>query len=788
LFGTPTGKNDAGKPVSTLSDTSSPLSEVIQAMRADKERRRAMEANEDPALRPKWRQSDGSMRRRRLGDAEAQANMWESSNRLESRVRQRQGKPVDSEETGGKLLQLPSYEMNLIEVSLLLRVSTQRLRKVLRSMGELPRGKVEDKDIVVHPEILEYVALDLGIGFEKVDRTIQSDEELLLQRRATAEQSADMYETYAPRPPVVCIMGHVDHGKTTLMDALRRRATEGEGKPQKKVGKAKKNKAAASKKASGGNVAGTEAGGITQVISAFQVPLPDADVGAVTFLDTPGHAAFRSMRQSGSDAADVVVLVVAADDGVSPQTVEIIEFYKSIVTSSGSGISMVVALNKIDKPGVDVERARTMVEGQLLEHGIVTERMGSESDFGPPVQLIPVSGLSGQGLDELIGGLVLQSEVMDLRADANACAEGVVLDARMEKGLGVVADCIIRWGSITKGDIVVSGTQKGKVRFLRDVGGKTIKQGIPSQPVRIVGFEELPKAGDPFICMELEEEADAAVERRLAAIETEAIAKADGPSTAHAELQSAGKHLMSYDWRTRLQQRHGIDDNEDGGPIRIPVILRADADGTLAALRESVVAIGEASSHNIVIDPIQTGIGPALPTDVEMAKESQAAILCFNVNNDVQKEADEASVKVLRSDVIYSILDDARVYFGSYLPAEAKETIHGRAKVGAIFSIGGIDTKVAGLQVLEGNLYRDKIPASKTSSGQATAIFRVLRNGDVIESTIQGMPATSLKHFKEDVTEIGRGKECGLSLANFGDFEEGDEIECWSVSMEHQPL
>jgi translation initiation factor IF-2 len=217
-------------------------------------------------------------------------------------------------------------------------------------------------------------------------------------------------------------------------------------------------------------VAGTEAGGITQVISAFQVPLANQE-NAVTFLDTPGHAAFRAMRESGTNAADVIVLVVAADDGVSQQTIEIINFYKSIVKGSGGGgISMVVAMTKIDKHGIDISESRQRIENQLLEYGIMSESFGSsgDSEYGPPVQVIPVSGLTGDGLDDLIEGLVLQSEIMDLRADENAQAEGIVMDARMEKGVGVVADCIVRWGSLERGNVIVSGVHSGKVKALKD--------------------------------------------------------------------------------------------------------------------------------------------------------------------------------------------------------------------------------------------------------------------------------------------------------------------------------
>lgn len=450
---------------------------------------------------------------------------------------------------------------------------------------------------------------------------------------------------------------------------------------------------------------------------------------------------------------------------------------------------MVVALNKIDKPGIEINSARTMVESQLLEHGIVPEGLGSESEFGPPVQVIPVSGLTGEGLDELITGLVLQSEIMDLRADTQAGAEGVVMDARIEKGLGVVADCIIRWGSVSKGDVIVSGEQTGKVRILRDADDKMIKQGLPSQPVRIVGFEELPQAGDPFICMETEEAADELVERRRAARETEAIVNADNTkSKSQAELQSAGKHLMSYEWREKLTNKHGIE-HDEGAPIRIPVILRADAHGSLMALKESLVSLGEDSSHNVVIDPIQAGIGPALPADVDMALESQAVIICFNVKNDAAQHPGIESVRVLRGDVIYSILDDAKEYFGTYLPSIEKETSHGKGKVGAIFNIGGLATQVAGLQVVEGSLYHEKVPKTKSGKGgRIIPLYRVFRDGKLVESTANGLPSTSLKHFKEDVTEIGRGKECGLSLEGFSEFEVGDEVECWSVSTEYQSL
>ena len=411
--------------------------------------------------------------------------------------------------------------MTLIEASSLLRRKVDDIRRKLRDLGEdVPKHVDREDDFTIDVDVMELLVLEYGWTSVRSATSsiskLQDEQSILLQRRrALAVDEEDVVveepsegndkddtvasvpkiQQYTPRPPVVCIMGHVDHGKTTLMDALRRRSLNGKeklGSSNKTTKKKKAKEKNAGKGSHHRDVAGTEAGGITQIVSAFQVSLPDFENdegGIVTFLDTPGHAAFRAMRQSGSHAADVIVLVIAAEDGVSEQTVEIINFYKSIVQGTsdgnasnddGGGITMVVALNKIDKPGVILDEAMVRIEGQLLEHGIMTEGMmgaggqggsGADADsmfVGPPVQVIPTSGLTGQGLDELMEGLLLQSEVMDLRADYTAPAEGIIMDARVEKGMGVVTDCIIRWGTLQRGDVVVSGTSIGRVKVLRD--------------------------------------------------------------------------------------------------------------------------------------------------------------------------------------------------------------------------------------------------------------------------------------------------------------------------------
>ena len=741
---------------------------------------------------PEWRRTDYQslrdakrLRMEQKRQAQQRLDEWGRSDDIQ--------KPVYVNPKDQTVL-LPSYTVSITEASNIFREKTKSIRKILRSL-EYNVDVDSEEELAIDPDVMELLALELGVKFEVSERQsiVPDAEEVLLQRRAASEETNNReehtvpYESLPPRPPVVCIMGHVDHGKTTLMDALRRRSQEGDGggATKKKKSKTKKKATKKGKKGSTGSndVAGTEAGGITQVISAFQVPLMGSDEAAITFLDTPGHAAFKAMRQSGSDAADVIVLVIAADDGVSPQTIEILNFYKSIVKGAGSGgISLVVALNKIDKPGINVDERQPVIEAELLEQGIVTEGMASagESEYGPPVQVIPVSGLTGQGLDDLIEGLMLQSEIMDLRADADTGAEGVVMDARVDKGLGVVADCIVRWGSLKKGDIIVSGTSIGKVRILKDMSDKQLKTGVPSQPVRIVGFDTVPKAGDPIIAVESEELAEEIVSRRKAQRSSE---KEASDFAGDVELQSSGKHMMHSEWKQALEEKYGLDTDGDEGVIRVPVIVKADADGTLKAVCEALMELGGTSRHHVVIDPVSTGVGPVLANEVQIAKEVNATIVCFNIKNEhaISSLAVDEEVPLIGSDVIYSLLDEAKEEFTRYLPYEEIEVVKGRGVVKAVFDIGGIDEKVAGLEVTEGTLYKDK---AKGKDGVLTCQYRVLRKGKEISSS--ALRATSLKHFKEDVDNIDRGSDCGLSLTRFNEYEEGDVIECFAIEKKRE--
>ena len=707
-----------------------------------------------------------------------------------------------------KTVRLPSTPQALVDFSLLLRVNKRTIVRTLRALGESLSYNIANQDSYkIEVETMELICMELGIEPTKMEKKMSVLEEA--ERRAMRQTSGaslddeakteeeERYAALSPRSPVVSIMGHVDHGKTTLMDSLRRRAVTGTNTPKgggKASKKDKKKKGKKSDDASSGNVAGTEAGGITQVITAFEVPLPFEDGGegstsspisTVTFLDTPGHAAFKKMRQSGSSATDVIVLVVAADDGISPQTVEIIDMYKAIARSQPQSISLVVAVSKIDKPGIDIDEAVMRIENQLIEHEILTENVlaggGEEGEFGA-CQLFPVSGITGEGLDDLIEGLALQSEMMDLRADDDAKGEGIVIDARMEKGLGVVADCVIRWGKIERGDFVVSGTAGGRVKFLNDVANSPLKKGRPSQPVRIVGFKSLPKAGDPIVCASSEDEAKEIIRLRESDLMNEERANFEND----VKLQISGTAAKNGGMLQKQHEKYGYNgdkDDEDAGTVRIPVVIKADSHGALEAVRDALVTIGIDSMLDIVIDPVEMSTGVVTTTDVRMARESDAAIFCFGkvgiADRETKNLAETEEVSIRNHLIIYRLLEDAKDIFAGYLPAEYTTKVHGKANVQAVFKVTDKNkstVSVAGLRVLDGNLFK----AKSTGVKPLPCFYRVLRIGDVVEGTDE-LKSSSLRKIKEDVDSVKRGEECGLQLDGFNELEEGDVIECYSI-------
>ena len=706
-------------------------------------------------------------------------------------------------------IELPPSSLTLVDFSLLLRVKKAAIVRTLRNLGEQVAYSEANQDTyTIDLEMMELVCIELGIEpsvAKKKESSLLQSEQRALRQNAIAELDEDAkseedekYAMLPPRSPVVSIMGHVDHGKTTLMDALRRRAVTGNTDSNaSKSKKKKKGKKSAKKRGSGGvsvsddNVAGTEAGGITQVITAFEVPLPfdendgssaDGGVSTVTFLDTPGHAAFKKMRQSGSSATDVIVLVIAADDGVSPQTVEIIDMYKSIRNAQPQSISLVVAVSKVDKPGIDVDESIRNIENQLMTHEIYSENVGGPDD--DTCLLFPVSGLTGEGIDELIDGLGLQSEMMDLRADDAAHGEGIVIDARIEKGLGVVADAIIRWGSVTKGDFVVSGMHAGRVKFLNDVGNKPIKKARPSQPVRIVGFKSLPKAGDPVVCAASEDEAKELIRLR----ESELMNEERADFESEVELQVTGTAAKQGSFTQKAHEHYGYgDEGEEGGSnnsIWIPVVIKADSYGTLDAVKDALVTIGTESKLDIVIDPVEMSTGVVTMSDVVMARESDAAIFTFGkvgtADKETKAQAVTDQVSIRNHDIIYRLLEDAKDYFKKYLPVKLVDKIHGKANVQAVFDV--TDSKknsvsIAGLRVTEGHLYKEKA-ADET---KLPCYYRVYRQGKLFSDDGANLKASSLRKEKDNVDSVRNGEECGLGIAGFNDLVEGDLIECYSV-------
>jgi len=733
-------------------------------------------------------------------------------------------------------IKLPSSPLTLVDLSLLLRVRKRTLVRTIRSLGESIAYTTANQDSYkISIDMMELICIELGIESSLNEVEVSSVE--LAERRAmrisksnetsSEEEKSEEEEKYAllpPRSPVVSIMGHVDHGKTTLMDMLRSRAvtntndnskskkgsktTTNKSKKKKKSNKKSKdanNKSRGDKNGIDGNVAGTEAGGITQVITAFEVPLPleesaseegvvvdSQNISTVTFLDTPGHAAFKKMRQSGSSATDVIVLVVAADDGVSPQTIEIINMYKSIARLQPTSISLVVAVTKIDKPGIDIDESVMRIENQLIEHEIYTENVlsggGDDGEFGS-CQLFPVSGVTGEGVDDLIEGLALQAEIMDLRADEDANGEGIVIDARMEKGLGVVADCVIRWGCVNKGDFVVSGTNGGRVKFLNDVGNKPLKsKARPSQPVRIVGFKTLPKAGDPIVCANSEDEAKELIRLRESELSNEERAEFE----SDVELQITGTAAKNNMMMQNARNETGFDDLEGMGnsesTVRIPVVIKADSHGSLEAVRDALVSIGTDSKLDIIIDPVEMSTGVVTSSDVDMARISEAAIFAFGKVGTADKEtknlAETDGVSIRSHDIIYRLLEDAKEVFAKYLPVTIVEKIHGKGKVQAVFDV--TDSKkqsvsIAGLRVTDGNLFKAKSSSGSDGQEPLSCFYRVLRNGKLLSEDVEKLSASSLRKVKEDVDSVRKGEECGLGLTGFNDLEEGDIVECYSL-------
>ncbi len=492
-----------------------------------------------------------------------------------------------------------------------------------------------------------------------------------------------------PRPPVVTVMGHVDHGKTSLLDYIRRT-----------------------------KVAAGEAGGITQHIGAYHV---ETAKGMATFLDTPGHAAFTAMRARGAQVTDIVILVVGADDGVMPQTVEAVQH------AQAAKVPIVVAVNKIDKPEADPER----VKQELTKYGVIPEEWGGENIF------VPVSARTGQGVEQLLDSVLLQAEVLELKAPRDGYAAGYVIESSLEKGRGAVATVLVLRGTLKLGDAILIGQEFGRVRALFDESGHPVESAGPSIPVVVLGLSGSPNAGDELLVVESERKAREVAMHRQAKSRDVKLAK-----------QSANMQDVFS----------GVGENK---PDLIQVLIKADVQGSVEALRDSLVGL---STGEVGVNVVASGVGGLTESDITLAAASKARIIAFNVRGDAAARAaiKDHGVDVHYYSIIYEAIDDVRALLTGMLAPEVKEQIVGLAEVRSVFRSSKFGT-VAGCMVIDGYVRRN-FP------------IRVLRDNVVIfEGALE-----SLKRFKDDVGEVRAGTECGIGVKNYNDVREGDQIECYS--------
>jgi translation initiation factor IF-2 len=502
-------------------------------------------------------------------------------------------------------------------------------------------------------------------------------------------QGAEAPETETPRPPVVTVMGHVDHGKTSLLDYIRTT-----------------------------KVAAGEAGGITQHIGAYHVETPK---GMVTFLDTPGHAAFTAMRARGAKATDVVVLVVAADDGVMPQTIEAIQHAKA------AGVPIVVAVNKIDKPDAEPDRVRT----ELSKHDVIAEEWGGTNMF------VQVSAKTGQGVDALLDAILLQAEVLELTAAADGLATGIVIESSVEKGRGAVATVLVKRGTLKLGDPIIAGNEFGRVRAMFDENGKPVDSAAPSIPVQVLGLQGSPNAGDEFLAVENERKArEVALYRQGKFRDVKLAKQASKMGDVFAQME---------------EQKLGI----------IPILLKTDVQGSAEALRDALTKL---ATEEVQVKIIASGVGGITISDVQLAAASKARIVGFNVRADAaaRDAMKDNEVEVQYFSIIYEAIDYVKQLLSGLLAPEIKETIVGTAQVREVFRSSKFGV-VAGCLVTEGVVKRNNP-------------IRVLRDSVVIfEGALE-----SLRRFKDDAGEVRAGTECGIGVKNYQDVRVGDQIECYA--------
>ena len=499
-------------------------------------------------------------------------------------------------------------------------------------------------------------------------------------------------ETAVPRPPIVTILGHVDHGKTTILDSIR-----------------------------GSNVVSSEAGGITQSIGAYQV---DHDGHLITFIDTPGHQAFTAMRASGAQVTDVAVLVVAADDGVMPQTIEAIDHIRA------AGVPMIIAINKMDLPGANADR----LKGQLTEHEIVVE------DYGGDVVSVPLSALKGEGIEELLESILLVSEVSELKANPDRPGTGVVIEANVDRARGPIATLLVRGGTVRLGDTIVVGTTRGHIRAMTDGFGADVREAGPSTPVRVLGLDAVPNVGDQFDVIKGERTARQLVETR------EKLAARRGEVRTAPTLSEVLQRVRSGDVK------------------ELSLVVKTGLQGSVDAVRRSVEPL---SNDEVQVNIIHSGTGAVNESDIMLAAASDGIAIAFQTDAEpgAVRQAEIQGVEIRRYDIIYNLIDDMTAAVRGLLTPEEREVVLGQAVVQQIFSAGRRN-RAAGVRVTAGHLARN-------------VSTRVLRSGQEVFSG----RVISMRHFKDDVRELATGFEGGVALEGFNGFAEGDILESFETQI-----
>ncbi len=546
------------------------------------------------------------------------------------------------------------------------------------------KGKIATVNQEIDYETAEGIALEFDVLCEK-EEVVDVIEELLKEEE---EDESKMKK----RPPVVCVMGHVDHGKTSLLDAIRHT-----------------------------NVIDKEAGGITQHIGAYVV---DINGEKITFLDTPGHEAFTAMRMRGASSTDIAILVVAADDGVMPQTVEAINHAKA------AGVEIVVAVNKIDKPSANIER----VKQELTEYELIPE------DWGGSTVFVPVSAKTGEGLEDLMEMIVLTAEVLELKANSNRRARGLVLEAQLDKGRGSVATVLVQKGTLRVGDSIAAGSAYGKVRAMMDDKGRRVKEAGPSMPVEILGLNDVPNAGEVFVGCANDKEARNFAETFI----------------------SQSKVKLLEDTKSKLSLDDLFNQIQEGNLKELGIVVKADVQGSVEAMKQSLLKL---TNEEVVVKIIHGGVGAINESDVSLASASNAIIIGFNVRPDAtaKETADREGVDIRLYRVIYNAIEDVEAAMKGMLDPVFEEKVLGHAEVRQTFKASGVGT-IAGSYVLDGIFERD-------------CSVRLTRDGIVI---FEG-PLASLRRFKDDVKEVRAGYECGFVFANFNDIKEGDLVEAFKM-------